>query len=317
MARRSKTRSVLAKTPTTESKIAIAISTTSKRLKGEIFMKYVTLNTGAKMPMLGLGVYRMEGETGGKEAILAAFEAGYRSIDTAAAYDNELLVGEAIRESGLKREELFVTTKLSNPAQRAGNVQGEFAESLEKLGLDYVDLYLMHWPVPEHYRESWAVMESFFKSGRAKAIGVSNFQGYHIEEIKQNWSVVPAVNQVELHPRLTQKPLLEVCQAEGIAPQSWSPLGGGKDFDSKGILIADETLTKIGKKYDKSAAQVILRWNIEKQIIAIPKSAKPERIKSNIDIFDFALTPQEIAEIDNLNVNQRTGPDPDNFAHLF
>ena len=278
-------------------------------------MQYVTLNTGAKMPMLGLGVFRVE--ESGINVLLNAFEAGYRSIDTAAAYDNEELVGEAIRESGIKRDELFITTKLSNPTQRAGNLDEAFEQSLEKLGLDYVDLYLIHWPVPEHYRDTWLAMEKFFKSGRARAIGISNFQAGHIAEIKKTWSVVPAMNQIELHPRLTQKPLLEVCRAEGIAPQSWSPLGGGRDFDFKENLFTNPVLTKIGEKYGKTAAQVILRWNIDQGIVAIPKTVTPARLKSNIDIFDFALTADEISAIDALNADQRTGPDPDNFAHLF
>lgn len=280
-------------------------------------MEYVTLNTGAKMPMLGLGVFRVDGESDGKNAMLAAFEAGYRSIDTAAAYDNEKLVGEAIRESGIKREELFITTKISNTAQRTGDLDGAFAQSLENLGLDYVDLYLMHWPVPEHYRDSWRAMERFFKSGRAKAIGTSNFQPHHIAEIKKTWSVVPAMNQIELHPLLTQKPLLQLCKAEGITLQSWSPLGGGKDFNFKENLLTNEVLANIGKKYGKTVAQVILRWNIELGIVAIPKSVTPARIKANIDIFNFTLTAEEIAAIDAINQDQRTGPDPDNFYIFF
>lgn len=278
-------------------------------------MEYVTLNTGAKMPMLGLGVFRIEND--GKPALRAAFEAGYRSIDTAAAYRNEEIVGEAVRESGIPRDELFITTKLANTAQRAGDLESAFAASLKRLGLEYVDLYLMHWPVPEHYRATWLTMEKFFKDGRARAIGISNFQAHHIAEIEKTWSVVPAMNQIELHPRLTQKPLLSVCAAKKIAPQSWSPLGGGKDFSFKENLLTNPVLTKIGEKYGKSAAQVILRWNIDLGIVAIPKSVTPERIKANIDIFDFALTPEEIAAIDALNSDLRTGPDPDNFAHLF
>jgi len=279
-------------------------------------MEYVTLNTGAKMPMLGLGVFRVE-EGDGKGALHAAFETGYRSIDTAAAYNNEQLVGEAIRESGIKREELFITTKLSNTAQREGDLEGAFAQSLENLGLDYVDLYLIHWPVPELYVNSWLAMEKFYKSGRAKAVGISNFLPRHIAEIKKVWSVVPAMNQIEFHPLLTQKLLLEECKAEGILPQSWSPLGGGKDFNFKENLLTNDVLMDIAKKYEKSTAQVILRWNIDCGIVTIPKSVTPARIKENIDIFDFNLTMEEISAINSLNKDQRTGPDPENFHNFF
>jgi diketogulonate reductase-like aldo/keto reductase len=279
-------------------------------------MKNVTLNTGAKMPMLGLGVFRVEdSDGGGRKAMMAAFEAGYRSIDTAAAYNNERLVGEAVRESGLGREEIFVTTKLSNTAQRGGDVEAAFSLSLSELGMDYVDLYLIHWPVPETFVATWLVLEKIYKSGRAKAVGVSNFLPRHIAEIKKVWSVVPAINQIELHPMLTQKPLLGVCKAEGITPQSWSPLGGGKDL--AGRLLGSDVLLGIAKKYGKTVAQVILRWNIELGIVAIPKSVTPSRISENIGIFDFELTSEEISAIDALNSDERSGPDPDNFHHAF
>jgi len=279
-------------------------------------MEFAKLNTGAKMPMLGLGVFKFD-ENDGKKALHAAFEAGYRSIDTASAYGNEMVVGEAIRESGIKREELFITTKLSNPAQRENDVEGEFERSLENLGLDYVDLYLIHWPVPEKYVDSWLRLEKFFKSGKAKAVGVSNFQERHLNEMKKVWSVVPAINQIEMHPRLTQKPLISYCVGEGILAQSWSPLGGGKDFDFKESLFTNDILTGIGKKYGKSAAQVILRWNIELGIVAIPKSVTATRIKENIDIFDFALTAEEVSNINSLNLDRRTGPDPEDFHNFF
>ncbi|MCL1845068.1 MAG: aldo/keto reductase [Defluviitaleaceae bacterium] len=276
-------------------------------------MKNITLNTGAEMPMLGLGVYKIDDTS----SIHTAFEAGYRSIDTASAYDNEELVGAAIRESGLPRDELFITTKLSNPGQREGRAGVELDDSLNRLGLDYVDLYLMHWPVPETYADSWRAMEKLFKKGRAKAIGVSNFQSRHITEIKKQWTVVPAINQVELHPRLTQKPLLWISKMETIALQSWSPLGGGRDFAFKEQLFAHETIESLAKKYGKTPAQIILRWNIDLGIVTIPKSATPERIRENIDIFDFSLTQAEVTAIDMLNQNHRTGPDPDTFHNDF
>jgi len=278
-------------------------------------MQHIILNTGAKMPMLGLGVYKIGENAGDMTAMQAAFDAGYRSLDTAAAYDNEQLIGEAVRKSGINRSELFITTKLSNPAQRSRDVEGAFAQSLADLGMDYVDLYLIHWPVAECYVDSWLAMEKIYKSGRAKAIGVSNFQDYHIAQLKKVWSITPAINQIELHPRLTQKPLLEICKAEGITSQSWSPLGGraDKDSDFKENLLTNPVLTQIGEKYGKTAAQVILRWNIDQGIVAIPKSVTPSRIQANIDIFDFALTQAEVQEIDALNKNERTGPNPDNF----
>jgi len=274
-------------------------------------MEYAKLNTGAEMPILGFGVYGIEDTS----VILSAFDAGYRSLDTASGYFNEDVVGRAVRESGLKREDVFVTTKLTTGAMRENRVQAEFEQSLSKLGMDYVDMYIIHWPVKEKYVEAWLELEKIYKSGRAKAVGLSNFQDYHITEIKKVWSVVPAINQIELHPFLTQKPLLELCKAEGIVPEAWSPLGGGGSAaDIKDNLLTHPTLAEIGKKYSKSTAQVILRWNIDLGIITIPKSTNPERIKANINIFDFSLTPDEIAQIDALNKNLRTGPNPDNFS---
>ncbi|MCL1862470.1 MAG: aldo/keto reductase [Defluviitaleaceae bacterium] len=281
-------------------------------------MEYVTLNTGEKMPMLGLGVFRVESDGDGVGTMLYAMqEAGYRSIDTASAYDNETIVGEAVRKSGIDRSELFITTKLSNPEQREGNVEAAFEQSLKNLGMDYVDLYLIHWPVPEAFVDSWLAMEKIYKSGRARAIGVSNFNAHHIDKLKKVWSVVPTLNQVEMHPLLTQKALVQKCKDEGIAPQSWSPLGGSKDLDFKGNLLANEVLVKIAEKYGKSTAQVILRWNIELGIVTIPKSVTPARIKSNIDLFDFSLTADEVALIDGLDAGHRTGPDPDTFHGTF
>ncbi|MCL2285931.1 MAG: aldo/keto reductase [Firmicutes bacterium] len=273
-------------------------------------MDYVKLNTGATMPMLGFGVFNI---TEDKSPILSALEAGYRSIDTAFCYGNEDLVGKAVQESGLKREDLFITTKLWNTGQREGKIEEEFEQSLKNLGMDYVDLYLVHWPVKECYVDSWLVMEKIYKTGRAKAIGVSNWQSHHVAAAKKVWSVVPAVNQVELHPYLSQKPLLEMCKAEGIIPQAWSPLGGGRVMDVKENLLTNDVLVEIANKYGKSTAQVILRWNIDLGIVTIPKSVTPSRIQANFDIFDFKLTPEEIAAIDGLNKDQRVGPDPDNF----
>ena len=266
------------------------------------------------MPMLGLGVFRVADEADGIPAMMEAFEVGYRHIDTAAAYKNEDMVGQAFRQSGLKREDVFITTKLSNTAQRESDPETAFADSLKALGMDYVDLYLVHWPVKEHFVKSWLTLEKIYASGRAKAIGVSNFQTHHIAELKKVWSVVPAMNQIELHPRLSQKPLMAACFAEGIIPQAWSPLGGGRDFDFKEKLLNNETLVRLAAKYGKTVAQVILRWNIDLGVVTIPKSVTPSRIRENFDIFDFALTAEEVAEIDALNQDTRTGPDPDDFS---
>ena len=275
-------------------------------------MQYVTLNNGIKMPMLGYGVFRVENDQA-VDTVKVAIESGYRSIDTAAIYGNEKAVGQAIKESGVKREDIFLTTKLWNEVQRTGCPETAFAQSLEDLGVDYVDLYLIHWPVKSRYVDTWLAMEKIYESGRAKAIGVSNFHPHHLQDISKVWSVVPAINQVELHPYLTQKPLLEACKAHGITPQSWGPLGGSTP-GNKEQLLDHEVLGKIAAKYGKSPAQVILRWNLDLGIVCIPKSVTPSRIRENIDVFDFALTPEEIAAIDGLNKNQRFGADPDNFA---
>jgi len=274
-------------------------------------MMHVTLNTGASMPMLGFGVYGLAEGAQCVDMVKFAVGAGYRSIDTAAGYDNERSVGRAVRECGVARSELFVTTKLGNGEQRSGKVAEAFDVSMEKLGLDYVDLYIIHWPCVPHHVDTWLAMEKIMASGRARAVGVSNFQAHHLADIKKVWTHAPALNQVEMHPFLTQKPLLAACRSEGIAPQSWSPLGGNRPLQER--IFASEPLVKIAEKYGKSPAQIILRWNMELGIITIPKSANPDRIKQNIDIFDFVLTAEEVAAIDALNRDERGGPDPDNF----
>jgi len=277
-------------------------------------MKYNKLNNGVLIPSLGYGAFLVVDGDECVRSIKEALESGYRHIDTAAAYKNEESVGLAIKESGITREEVFITTKLSNAAQRNNDIEGAFTQSLTKLGVEYIDLYIIHWPVKECFVNSWLELEKIYKSGRAKAIGVSNFNRHHLEDIKKVWSVVPALNQIELHPRLTQKPLIKFCKELGITVESWSPLGG--NWESGGLkdnLLENETLLAIGQKYNKSTAQVILRWNMELNIVAIPKSITPSRIKENIDIFDFSLTAEDIAAIDALNMDKRGGPDPDNF----
>jgi len=277
-------------------------------------VKYVKLNNDIEMPMLGYGVFRVEDGEECIESVKTALAAGYRSIDTAAIYGNEKSVGVAMKESGVPREEIFLTTKVWNDAQRSGDVEAAFSQSLKDLGTDYVDLYLIHWPVKGRYVDTWLALEEIYKSGRAKSIGISNFNEHHIEDIKKVWSVVPVMNQIELHPRLTQKPLVEFCFKHDIIPESWSPLGGTTPDISSNIVLQEPLLASIGKKYGKSPAQVVLRWNIDLGIVTIPKSITPGRIKENIDIFDFELTKEELAAIDGLNEDRRVGPDPENFS---
>ncbi|MCL2421625.1 MAG: aldo/keto reductase [Defluviitaleaceae bacterium] len=277
-------------------------------------MEYVKLNNGLEMPMLGFGVFKVDEGQEGIDVVKYALEAGYRSIDTAAIYGNEKSVGAAMKQSGVPRGDIFLTTKLWNEVQRTGDVEAAFAQSLKDLDTDYVDLYLIHWPVKGRYVDSWLALEKIYKSGRAKSIGISNFNQHHIEDIKKVWSVVPVMNQIEMHPRLTQKPLIEFCKNMDIIPQSWSPLGGTSwEGDMRDSLLENDVIKAIGAKYGKSTAQVILRWNIDLGIVTIPKSVTPSRIKDNIDIFDFALTAEDIAAIDALNKDQRVGPDPDTF----
>ena len=278
-------------------------------------MKYVKLNNGIEMPMLGFGVFKVEDGQESIDSIKCALEAGYRSIDTATIYGNEKSVGAAIKQSGVPRKDIFLTTKLWNEVQRTGDVEEAFAQSLKDLDTDYVDLYLIHWPVKGRFVDSWIALEKIYKSGRAKAIGISNFHEHHIEDIKKVWSVVPAMNQIEMHPWLTQKPLIKFCNSLDIVPESWSPLGGTAWQDGKvrENLLENEVIKAIGDKYGKSTAQVILRWNIDLGVVTIPKSVTPSRIRDNINIFDFSLTPDEITAIDALNKDQRVGPNPDDF----
>jgi diketogulonate reductase-like aldo/keto reductase len=264
------------------------------------------LNNGVKMPWLGLGVWKVEEGNEVITSVKSAIAAGYRSIDTAAAYGNEEGVGQAIRECGVQREELFITTKLWNKNQGYESTLKAFDESLEKLGLDYLDLYLIHWPVKGKYRDTWKAFLKLYEGGKVKSIGVSNFQIHHLNDIMADGDVVPAVNQVEYHPRLTQKPLLDFCKKQGIQLEAWSPLMQGK-------LLDQPDLVKIAEKHQKSVSQIILRWDLQQGVVTIPKSVKEHRIIENADIFDFALTDEDRVSIDRLNQDQRVGPDPDNF----
>lgn len=270
----------------------------------------VTLNNGVKMPWLGLGVYQAKEGDEVEQAVQAAIRHGYRSIDTAAAYHNEEGVGRAVRQAikdnGLSREDVFITTKVWNSEQGYESTLAAFGKSMDRLNLDYVDLYLIHWPVKGKYKETWRALERIYQEGKAKAIGVSNFQIHHLEDLLKDSEIVPAVNQVELHPELTQKDLLEYCGSKGIRLEAWSPLGQGN-------LLNHEALKEIADKHGKSVAQVILRWDLQNGVITIPKSVNKERIAENGNVFDFELDAQDMEAIDRLNRNRRFGSDPDNF----
>ena len=265
------------------------------------------LNNGVTMPWLGYGVFQIDDGEKIKHAVLTAFETGYRSIDTASFYKNERGVGQAIRESGLPREDIFVTTKVWNSDLRAGRVMRAFEESIERLGTDYVDLYLIHWPVKGHYLEAWQVLEEIYKNGRAKAIGVSNFQIYHLEDILENGSIVPAVNQIEYHPLLVQPDLVNFCQKNNIVVEAWSPL-------MQGQIVNVPVVQKLAEKYKKTPAQIALRWNLQHEVVTIPKSGRPKRIAENVLIFDFELSEADMKTLDALDEGKRTGPDPHNFS---
>lgn len=266
----------------------------------------VTLNNGVKMPGFGLGVYKVEDGQSVVQSVKAALEHAYRSIDTASFYENEAGVGQGIKESNVPREEIFVTSKVWNDQQGYENTLKAFDESLEKLGLDYLDLYLIHWPVTDMYKETWRALEKLYNDGKVRAIGVSNFHVHHLQDLMADSKVKPVINQVEYHPHLTQDKVKTFCEKEQIQLEAWSPL-------KKGRILDDPTISGIAEKYGKSAAQVILRWGVQHNVILIPKSVKEHRIIENADIFDFALTDDEMEQISDLNKNERTGADPDSF----
>lgn len=265
-----------------------------------------TLYNGVKMPYLGLGVYQSEDGEEVINAIKWALETGYRHIDTASIYQNEEGVGRGIRESGIPREDVFLVSKVWNTDQGYDSTLKAFEMSLEKLDTDYLDLYLIHWPVRGKYKESWKALEKLYREKRIRAIGVSNFLRHHLEDLLQDATVVPAVNQMEFHPYLVQQGLLNYCKEKGIQYEAWSPL-------MQGHIIDVEEVKKIADKYDKTAAQVVLRWDLQKGVVTIPKSSKKHRIAENADVFDFVLSENDIAQLDNLDRKKRFGPDPDTF----
>lgn len=268
------------------------------------------LHNGTEMPYLGLGVYKTKDGAEVKAAINFALEAGYRHIDTASFYKNEEGVGEAVKTSAIPREEIFVTTKVWNDDQGYEETLKAFEVSLQKLKMDYVDLYLIHWPVPGKYLETWTALEKIYKEGKAKAIGVCNCLPHHIEAIMDEGHIKPMLLQNEFHPRLVQQPVIDFCKKNEIQYQAWSPL-------MRGRILENEKLRKLASKYGKSPAQIIIRWDLQKGVITIPKSVHKERIEENADIFDFQLSSEEVALIDSLDREERTGAHPDHFMDHF
>jgi diketogulonate reductase-like aldo/keto reductase len=266
----------------------------------------VTLNNGIQMPLFGLGVFLSKEGSEVENAVKYALEAGYIHIDTAAIYGNEHGVGKAVRESGILRNEVFITSKVWNSDQGYRSTLKAFENSLDRLGTDYLDLYLIHWPKGDLSIETWKALEEIYGSGRAKAIGVSNFLVHHLQDLLPECKIKPMVNQVEFHPILQQPSLQKFCANHKIQLEAWSPIMKGKVNDVS-------VLQALGAKYGKTPVQITLRWEVQKQIVTIPKSVKPERILSNADIFDFELSEDDMAKIDRLDKNRRIGADPDNF----
>ncbi|MBB5149653.1 MULTISPECIES: aldo/keto reductase [Ureibacillus] len=269
-----------------------------------------TLANGVEMPYLGLGVYKMEDHEEALNAMDTALKLGYRAIDTASLYNNEREVGEAIRASGIPREEIFVTTKVWNNDQGYDETLRAFETSLKKLGLDYVDLYLTHWPVEDKFIDTYRAIERLYEEKLIRVPGVSNHHQHHLEKIFAKANVKPMVNQVECHPYLQQDELRAFCREHEIAVTAWSPIG-------KGRLLNDNTLVKLAEKYGKTPAQIVLRWHYQNDTITIPKSVTPSRIAENMQIFDFELSNEDMLEIKMINKNERYGQNPDNFHFDF
>ncbi|WP_175639101.1 aldo/keto reductase [Metabacillus schmidteae] len=271
-------------------------------------MNFVTLNNGLKMPQLGFGVWQVEDDQA-TNAVSNAIKAGYTSIDTAMIYQNEVGVGKAIKEASVPREELFITTKVWNTDQGYDNTLKAFDASLERLGLDYIDLYLIHWPTPEfdQYVDTYKALEELYKDGKVRAIGVCNFEIEHLERLINECEVVPVLNQIECHPYLAQNEIKEFCAKHNIFVEAWSPL------DQGGEALQDEVIKKIAEAHNKTTAQVILRWHLQNNTIVIPKSVTPSRIEENFNVFDFELTSDEMSAINELNRDRRKGPHPNDM----
>jgi 2,5-diketo-D-gluconate reductase A len=270
----------------------------------------ITLNNGVEIPQLGFGVFQIPPEQT-KQATLTALEIGYRHIDTAEMYGNEQQVGQAVRESGLDRADVFVTSKLNNGFHAYDDALAAFDETLSTLQFDYVDLFLIHWPLPKvgDFVETWRAMEEIYRSGRAKSIGVSNFQPHHIRRLHDETEIGPAVNQIEIHPYLTQEDVRAFDAEHDIATEAWSPIAQGKVLD-------DPVIERIARTHGRTAAQVTLRWHIQRGDIVFPKSVTASRVKENFELFDFELTDDDLTDISELNRDERTGPDPDKFNYV-
>ncbi|AYY14010.1 aldo/keto reductase [Actinobacteria bacterium YIM 96077] len=267
----------------------------------------LTLNNGVQIPQFGFGTFQIEPEKT-KETTLKAIELGYRHIDTAEMYRNEKQVGEAVRASGIDRSEFFVTSKLNNGAHAYDDALAAFDQTMADLDIEYLDLFLVHWPLPQvgDFVETWRAMEEIYRSGRCRAIGVSNFQPHHLQRLFDETEIVPVVNQIEVHPYLTQDDVREFGTKNGVLTESWAPIAKGK-------VVDDPTITRIAEQHGKTASQVTLRWHIQRGDIVFPKSVNPDRMRENIDIFDFELSDDEVATISQLNRDDRMGPHPDEF----
>ncbi len=269
-------------------------------------MDYISLNNGNKIPAIGFGTYKMTETNQVEKAITAALDCGFRLIDTASVYFNEVQIGNVIKKYNISRDKIFITSKVWNNEQGYENTLKAFEKTISNLQTDYLDMYLIHWAVVDKFLETWKALEYLYEKKLVKNIGVSNFQIHHLNKLLANSNVLPVVNQIELHPYFNQSDLRNFCNKNKIIVESWSPI-------AKGDVSNDLILNKIAEKYNKTAVQVTLRWHYQNNLLPIPKSVNPDRIKQSIEIFDFSLSDEDIQIINNLNKNMRKGPDPDNF----